>query len=154
MSTLLTEGLGNGTFDGSQQLLLLEGLSSSGDAPIPPFVRPSTGLAMSIEDDATAIFTSTYDFAEQVIYTPSGGSGRTVNAVVVRDGLQIFGESGAELYTWQVHLANGVDGIDSTEIDLGNDTITLSPRDGENMVPKTITKIIFQDHGMLVVECR
>lgn len=111
-------------------------------------------LRATIESDATAVFTSTDDFAEEVTYQPDGGSSRAIDAVVIRESVQPYGEA-TILPVWQVHVANdSTNGIASDEINVGRDQIALPPRDGETAVSKTITMIVLQDHGMLVVECR
>lgn len=115
-----------------------------------------------IETDATAVFANTADFAEVVTYHPRHRFGeatptpRSINAVVMREQIQTIGEDGDTVSPiWQVHVANsGTYGISSTELDLGGDQIALPPRDGKSAARKTITQLVIQDHGMLVLECR
>ena len=112
--------------------------------------------------DATAVFTSTADFAEVATYHPRQRFGeaaptpRTINAVVLREQIQTIGEDGDTVSPmWQVHVPNSLtDGISSTELDLGGDQIELPPRDGKTAERRTITQLVIQDHGMLVLECR
>ena len=119
-------------------------------------------LAASILTDAYTVFTSTDDFAEVVTYYPRQRFGepaptpRTINAVVIREQIQSIGEEADTVSpVWQVHVANNVTyGITSSELDLGGDQISLPPRDGKTAERRTITQLLIQDGGMLVVECR
>lgn len=114
-------------------------------------------LRTTIANDATAVFCNTSDFAETITYSPYGGSPRSIAAVVMREQAQEFAPDGGttSLPVWQICVANdGATGVGSAEINVGRDKLTFPPRDNENPVAKTITSIIFQDHGMLVVECR
>ena len=114
-------------------------------------------LRATIAADAITVFTSTHDFAEVVTYYPrAGGSPRSINAVVIREAYQVFAEDGdTGLEVWQVHVANdSLLGIAGTELNRGGDQIAFGPRDGKTAVRKTITQLLTQDHGMLIVECR
>jgi len=110
--------------------------------------------------DASTVFTSTDDFAEVVTYYArqqfgeAEPSARVINAVVIREQIaSLDGDTVSPV--WQVHVANdSVLGITSAEIDLGGDQIELPPRDGKTAVRRTITQLLIQDHGMLVLECR
>lgn len=115
-----------------------------------------------ILSDAATVFTSTDDFAEVVTYHPRryfGGADpvpRSINAVVIREQIAVISEDGDTVAPmWQVHVANdNALGISSAELDLGGDQIELAPRDGKTAERRTITQLITQDHGMLVLECR
>jgi hypothetical protein len=115
-------------------------------------------LAAAILTDATTVFCKTNDFAEAVVYWKRGAAaGRAINAVVIRTAFQNVGEDGGEtmLPVWEIHVANSLTaGIASTELNLGGDQIAIPPRDGQAAVRKTITQLITQDKGMLVLECR
>lgn len=113
-------------------------------------------LRSTIASDAYTVFTSTDDFAESVTYRPRSGSTRAINAVVMREQIQIIGEDGDTVApVWQVHVANDTTyGIASTELNLGGDQISLPPRDGKTAESRTITQLLIQDNGMLVLECR
>jgi hypothetical protein len=107
-----------------------------------------------IKADATAVFCNGDDFAESVIYYPVGGGSRTIYAVVIRDTLARE-DAGGILDVFQVHIANdATDGISSASLNLGGDYITLPRRDGKSPTSHTITQIIEQDEGVLVLECR
>lgn len=116
-----------------------------------------------ITDDATAVFLNTDEFAEAVTYYPHIHPGqatrasRSISAVVEREQIQAVGQDGnaTVLPLWMVHVANdSTNGIASDELDTGGDQIGFPPRDGETAERRTITRLITQDHGMLVVECR
>lgn len=110
--------------------------------------------------DAAAVFTATDDFAESVTYYAKQYYGaavpipRVINAVVVREQITSLDE-GTVSPVWQVHVANdNTLGISSAELDLGGDQIELPPRDGKSAERRTITQLLIQDYGMLVLECR
>jgi hypothetical protein len=113
-----------------------------------------------ILSDASTVFTNTDDFAEVVTYYARqqfGGSvpaARAIKAVVLREQIASL-DSDTVSPMWQIHVANDSSlGISSVELDLGGDQIEFPPRDGKTAVRRTITQLIIQDHGMLVLECR
>lgn len=118
-------------------------------------------LRQAIIDDAEAVFTSTDDFAEVVTYKPHRFYGealradREINAVVIRNQITVITEDGDTVAAqWEVHVINdSTTGISSEELDLGGDMIELPPRDGKDAEARSITRLISQDLGMLVVEC-
>tara|TARA_R110000868_G_scaffold268152_1_gene527384 strand:+ start:793 stop:1146 length:354 start_codon:yes stop_codon:yes gene_type:complete len=111
-----------------------------------------------IESDAVTVFCNTSDFAEAVTYWARGSAtGRSIDAVVAREQIVGFDADNNQvnLAAWQVHVANdSTDGISGTELNLGGDQIAFPPRDGQAAVRKSITQVLIQDHGMLVLECR
>ena len=111
-----------------------------------------------IESDAATVFCNTSDFAEAVTYWARGASeGRAIDAVVSREQIVGFDADNNQvnLAAFQVHVANSSTlGISSSELDLGGDQIAFPPRDGKTAVRKSITQLLVQDHGMLVLECR
>lgn len=110
-----------------------------------------------ITADASLVFTSTDDFAEVVTYKRlNNPSWRTINAVVFRESYASSEESGGVTTPlFEVHVANSETlGISSDEINLGGDVLTFSVRDGLPACDRTITAIITQDHGMLVLQCQ
>ena len=119
-------------------------------------------LRAMIEADAATVFCSVNDFAEAVTYYPHRFYGaalrspRAINAVVFREQIASLTEDvETVLPVYEVHVANdSVTGISSNEIDTGGDQIELPSRDGKTAEKKTITRIVTQDHGMLVLECR
>lgn len=117
-------------------------------------------LHQAIEDDAVLVFLQPGDFRETVTYIPHRFFGealradREIQAVVIRDRY-IINTDGFRIPIWEVHVYNNsTDGIASDEIDTGGDMIELPPRDGKEAESRTITDIVSQDHGMLVLECR
>lgn len=108
-------------------------------------------LRDTIATDAYTVFTSTDDFAEVITYMPKAGDVRSINAVVIRDALE--DRDGIVKPVWQIHVANdNTRGISSVELNIGGDQVQLPPRDGETATTKTITHVIIQDHGMLVLQ--
>jgi hypothetical protein len=110
-----------------------------------------------IESDALAVFCNTNDFAETVKYWKRGAStAREIKAVVFREQITAFVEDQqTNLPSFEVHVANdSVNGISSDEINTGGDQIELPPRDGKTAERRSITQLVTQDHGMLVIECR
>lgn len=111
-----------------------------------------------IESDAATVFCNTSDFAEAVTYWARGsGTGRAINAVVSREQIVGFDADNNQvnLPAFQVHVANSsTTGISSSELNTGGDQIAFPPRDGKAAVRKSITQLLIQDHGMLVLECR
>lgn len=119
-------------------------------------------LRAQITDDAD-LFVDTDEFGESVTYYPRAYPGQTVrasrliSAVVFREQLQAVGQDGGEtvLPMFEVHVINNsTTGISSDELDIGGDRIGFPPRDGETAEKRRITRVITQDHGMLILECR
>ncbi len=119
-------------------------------------------LKAMIASDASTVFLNTSDFAETVTYYPhtyfgaTARDARTISAVVFREQLEVFSEDGDTITpVFEVHVANSTTvGINSDEIDLGGDQIEFPPRDGKAAEKRTITELLTQDNGMLVLRCR
>jgi len=120
-------------------------------------------LREAIENDAQSVFLNTDEFAETVTYYPrifSGGDSRTsrsIKAVVFRESMVNVTEDGGTtlLPMFEVHVKNDATlGISSTELDTGGDQLEFGARDGMSATKRTITRVVTQDHGMLVLECR
>lgn len=115
-----------------------------------------------IAADAVTVFTSTDDFAEVITYYPHRYYGeaardpRSIKAVVFREQIQLLTQDGDTVApVWQIHVANHVTlGISSEELDLGGDQLKFPPRDGKPAETRTVTQLVGQDHGMLILECR
>jgi hypothetical protein len=115
-----------------------------------------------IAADAVTVFTSTDDFAEVITYYPHRHYGeaardpRSINAIVFREQIQVLTQDGDTVApVWQIHVANNVaTGISSEELDLGGDQLEFPPRDGKPAETRTVTQLVGQDHGMLILECR
>jgi hypothetical protein len=121
---------------------------------------------MSLRDviaaDALTVFCNTGDFAEIVTYYPHRFFGeavrpaRAIKAVVIREQIETLSEDViTNAPSFEVHVANSSTlGISSDEIDTGGDQIEFPPRDGKTAERRTITRLVTQDNGMLVLECR
>jgi len=90
-------------------------------------------------------------FAESVLYqSGSTGDSRTIQAVVIRDGIDE-----EECDRFEVHLVNHETlGVLSSQIKAAIDSIQFSKRVGETASFQTIVRIMSHDEGMIVVECR
>lgn len=115
-------------------------------------------LRDTLTDDASSVFLNTDEFAESVTYKPRGSvTTRPIRAVVEREQLATVNEDGGETVApmFIVHVANDSTlGISSDELDTGGDKISLPVRDGMTASYRAITRLISQDNGMLVLECR
>lgn len=119
-------------------------------------------LRDEIAADAVRVFCNQSDFAEQVIYRPHRYVGeqvrepRIITAVVIREQIATLVEDVETVAPmFMVHVANdSATGISSEELDIGGDMIEVPQRDGKQPERRTITRLIEQDHGMLVLECR
>ena len=119
-------------------------------------------LRDTIETDAEVVFCNANDFAEAVTYYPhrfygeSLRASRSIVAVVFREQIAVLSEDVQTVApVYEVHVANdSTTGISSEELDTGGDQIGFPPRDGKTAERKTITHLVTQDNGMLVLECR
>jgi hypothetical protein len=119
-------------------------------------------LKDQIDNDSSLVFTNTSDFAETVTYYPhiyfgaTVRASRSISAVVFRQQVQVLGEDGDSIVPiFEVHVANdSTVGISSDELDTGGDQIEFPPRDGKDAEKRTITHLVTQDHGMLVLQCQ
>lgn len=108
-----------------------------------------------IETDA-ALFVSTSDFGESVVYRKRDNTSRTINAVVIRQVAELISdEENRSLTVFEVHVVNdSTTGITTTEINLGGDTIDIAERVGKTARPRSIIQIQDQDEGMIVLQCQ
>jgi hypothetical protein len=107
---------------------------------------------MSFKDqlpqDAVSTFLNTEEFAEEITYTPSVGSPKTIKAVIVREGLEPSSENASRSLRKQaeVYIANDdVDGV--TAIDKKDDRITLNDVDGTPREAR-INEVLGGDEGI------
>ena len=92
------------------------------------------------------------NFAESVVYTPTYGAKRVINAVVIREAWET-NDSGKETPLLEIHVANdATSGM--TEPKPGLEFIEVALRVGQTPTKRTITRIISHDEGMFVLECR
>ncbi len=109
-----------------------------------------------IDADVDSVFLNTDDFAEVVFYYPRYSlAPRPISAVVFRNEASPAEESGGAMTPiFEVHVGNNADGILSTAIDLGGDTIGIPVRIGLDPVKRRITSVDMHDDGMLVLTCQ
>jgi hypothetical protein len=112
-------------------------------------------LKQTISTDANTVFLNTDEFAEVVLYRPVLGASRSIKAVVIREELASSEESGGAVTpVFEVHVANdSTTGISSSDINLGGDSLEFPVRDGLANSTRRIVSILFQDTGMLVLQC-
>tara|TARA_R110000751_G_scaffold76976_1_gene155309 strand:+ start:1191 stop:1556 length:366 start_codon:yes stop_codon:yes gene_type:complete len=119
-------------------------------------------LSDAIVSDGSLVFVSTNDFAEVVTYKPFNYPGavvrvnRIINVVVIRQAVSVFAEDGDTIVDgFEVHVANSVTlGIETDEIDTGGDRLSFPARDGDAASDHSILRVVTQDTGMMVLECR
>lgn len=93
---------------------------------------------------------------ESITYTPSGGSPRTITALVDRNPLEELSELGAVLVpAVEIEvLDNATTGIDSATLNVGGDTVTVALWPGKTPVVLPITfRFASQDDGLIRVRC-
>lgn len=85
---------------------------------------------------------------EEITYTPSGESAKTINAIVVKDALEPGSENQGRSLRNQVeiHIANDATaGV--TSIDKKDDRVSVTDREGNTQTAR-IVKILGVDTGM------
>ncbi len=119
-------------------------------------------LSDAIKADGSLVFISTNDFGESVTYKPMNFHGqavrsnRSVNAVVIRQAVTVFSQDGDTVVDgYEVHIANSATlGIDAGELDTGGDMLAFPSHNGQSATDHSILRLVTQDEGMLVLECR
>jgi hypothetical protein len=107
-------------------------------------------LKDSIENDASAIFTSTDDFAEAITYNFRTGTTRALNAIVNREPYSFFDATGnASMASMTIVIPTVVDGVLASEIDTGGDSVSLALKVGGTVVNKAVLAILNQDFGAI-----
>jgi len=86
--------------------------------------------------------------SEAVIYNPSGGTPRPIQAMVFRPEAEIHGNARAPDAIVTV-LNNATTGISSTEINVGKDTITVAPRYGKTAEARRMRLV---SHNAVIVK--
>lgn len=89
--------------------------------------------------------------SEEVTYNPNGGTSRAIQAIVERPDAEIHGNARTPVAIITV-LNDATDGIASTEIDVGSDTITMAPRFGNTAEAQPIIRIIEHTAVIMRVE--
>jgi hypothetical protein len=99
--------------------------------------------------DAVNIFLNNNEFAEEIVYTPKGGTAKTIKAIVDREQLFPAGEDSGRVLQNQVKISIATDttyGIGT--INLGGDTVDLPERIGGADVNWRIVDVLNQDEGL------
>lgn len=94
------------------------------------------------------IFLNSDEFAEEITYTPNGGSPITINAIVTRSRLDPAEEDGGRILQNQceIQIANdATDGV--TSVDKGNDMVSLPAVVGGDSVEWVVIDILEADEG-------
>ena len=95
-------------------------------------------------------------FGETVVYWPRTGGSREITAIVGRDRPDdLDGVPHGQAPRLTINVANDeTDGISSSEVDKGGDKVELAVKIGETAQQRRITKILYQDAGMMKLELR
>jgi len=106
-------------------------------------------LKSKMQDDAKVAFLNSDEFAESVVYTPNGGSPKTINAIVVRERLESKGpdQNIALSRGCEILIANdAVAGV--TSINKNNDKVSFPVQVGGASVIWTVVEILHHDDAM------
>lgn len=106
-------------------------------------------LKSKMQDDAKAAFLNGDEFAESVVYTPNGGSPKTINAVVVRKQLEADEQDQGHVLENQceVYVANhAVSGV--TSVQKGKDVLSFPEQPGGVSIGWFVVDVIEKDDGM------
>ena len=90
-------------------------------------------------------------FGESIEYYASGSSGRSVDAIVVRDPIAILAEIGEALTgAMIVRVSNSnVDGINANTIDTGTDRVEIAlTADGDKEM-RSVVRVLSDSNGFL-----
>jgi len=101
-----------------------------------------------LTSDFKSVMLNLNEFAEQIKYTPSGQSQRTIKAIVVRKGLNIPGQDTGRILNNQaeIYIANdSTYGV--TEINKGEDLVDMPEIEGESDVQWAVADILGKDEG-------
>lgn len=110
-------------------------------------------LKQQMAADALSVFANADEFAESVTYYALGqGVGRVIQAVIERD-IQVITDDNIPALATFVYIANDdAEGISSTEIDTGVDTLGVSLRYGESEQIRQIVRVDDADEGMMRIQ--
>ena len=99
----------------------------------------------------TAVTNLVRQFGESIEYHASGSSGRSVNAIVVRDPIAILSEIGDALTgSMIVRVSNNdTDGISSTTIDTGTDRVEIALIEGGGKEMRSIVRVLSDANGFV-----
>lgn len=103
----------------------------------------------NVASDVEKVILNKDEFAEDVVYTPKGGSPKTIRAIIVRGRLDSGAEDSGRTLRKQceVHIANNVlTGV--TLVNKGSDTLQFSEVIGGSNVTWVVLDILRQDFAM------
>ena len=101
-----------------------------------------------MKNDAVNVFLNTGEFAENITYTPQGGSPKTIKAVVVLKTIEpTAGNTGRALHHQaDVFILNdALKGIDA--VDKKDDRLTLNDSEGNSQTAR-IHEVLAKDDGL------
>lgn len=87
-------------------------------------------------------------FEEEIVYTPSGGIAKTIDAVVNRDAVKEDSAGKQNLRSLNIEIEISTDATTGVAIvTAGEDTVALAKRVGETATTMTVGGIIYSDAG-------
>ncbi len=102
----------------------------------------------ALSQNAQRVFLNTDEFAEQVIYTPSGGFAKTIKAVIVRKDLSPADENTGRSLKNQAEVFISTDSVTGvSSINRRDDRITLADVEGI-LREARINDVLGRDDGM------
>lgn len=107
-----------------------------------------------LKKDSAAVFFNTSHFGEEIVYTPYGGSAKTIRAMVNRNPSDPMAEGGQRTMENTIEVFISTDathGISS--ITLGEDKVQVADDIGGAVRKYTVQRIIAQDEGMWQLLC-
>ncbi len=109
-------------------------------------------MTLRLKTDVVNVFLG--DFAEDITYTPGGGSAKTIKVIVAKDALGPGSENDGRTLRNQaeIYIANdAVKGV--TAIDKRDDRLSITDREGSTRTARVV-EVIGSDTGMwhLLVE--
>lgn len=100
-------------------------------------------------NDAKDCLMNTDEFAEEVVYTPYGGSAKTVDAIVVREQIQkneqALGQIGERVF--ELYILNDAT-LGVTSVKKGQDIVSLPVLIGGSSVNFSVVDIISKDDAL------
>lgn len=106
-------------------------------------------LKSQIPDDARRAFLNPDEFAEEIVYIPSGGTPKTMNALVARKQIEADEQDQGHVLENQceVYVANdAVTGVSSVQ--KGKDTLSFPEQEGGAPVSWFVVDVMSADAGM------
>lgn len=103
----------------------------------------------NLNDDAVNTILDTGVFAEEITYTPKGGSEKTIKAIVIRSRLGTSGEDSGKILLNQAEVFIAYeDTYGVNNVIKGADTVSFPERIGGIDVTWKVMDVIDQDNGM------